>query len=474
MDEFNKLWALSRTAFKQQRTFDRVRQLAYGAITCLGRHTISGVITACGRQFLDWSSAYRVFGKNRINTEIFFDVARQGVLEELEPSQMIVAHMDDTIIKKTGKKVFGAAWRRDPLGPPFQTNFIWGQRFIQLSMALPDLEDNCQSRAIPIDFHHCPTIKKLSKDADSQQTQIFKEEQRIAKLSKQGSLRIEALRSKLDVEGAKARELVISVDGSYTNQTVIKSLPDRVTLIGRIRKDAKLYRLPGEQTGRGRKKVYGERLATPEQIRQSEDTPWQNVKAWAAGKSHDFNVKVVKDLRWRAAGMRTLQLVIIRPLAYRLTNSSRLLYRQPAYLTCTDNNLALEKLLQAYIWRWEIEVNLRDEKTILGCGQAQVRNPESVKNFPAFIAALYSFILLAAHRSCKKRDDSIILPRPKWYPAKILQRITTSEIINLFRGHLWMKPEDGNFSGFLEKEHKHKSLRNETNPLMAAILYTRK
>ena len=60
MDEFNKLWALSRTAFKQQRTFDRVRQLAYGAITCLGRHTISGVITACGRQFLDWSSAYRV------------------------------------------------------------------------------------------------------------------------------------------------------------------------------------------------------------------------------------------------------------------------------------------------------------------------------------------------------------------------------------------------------------------------------
>ena len=45
MDEFNKLWALSRTAFKQQRTFDRVRQLAYSAITgrqaCLGRHTIS-------------------------------------------------------------------------------------------------------------------------------------------------------------------------------------------------------------------------------------------------------------------------------------------------------------------------------------------------------------------------------------------------------------------------------------------------
>ena len=235
-------------------------------------------------------------------------------------------------------------------------------------------------------------------------------------------------------------------------------------------RQAGLFRPTYDQLGR--KKVYGNRLLTPEQIRQSDDTLWQNVKAWAAGKSHDFNVKVVKD-RWRAAGkMYTLQLAIIRPLAYRLTNSSRLLYRQPAYLIW-DNNLALEKLLQAYLWRWEIEVNLRDEKTVLGCGQAQVRNPESVKNFPAFITALYSFIHLAAHRSCKKRDDSIS-PRPKWYRAKIRQRITTSEIINLFRGHLWMKPDESNFSGFVENEHKHRSHRNETNPLTAAILYARK
>jgi hypothetical protein len=45
---------------------------------------------------------------------------------------MLIAHMDDTILKKTGKKISGTSWRRDPLGPPFQNNFIWGQRFLQI------------------------------------------------------------------------------------------------------------------------------------------------------------------------------------------------------------------------------------------------------------------------------------------------------------------------------------------------------
>ncbi len=465
---------MSRKAFKQKRTFNRVKQLAYGAITCLGRHTITGILTSCGKQFKDWSCAYRVFRNKGIDTEKLFDVALESILEELKPEQMIVAHMDDTILKKTGKKVAGTAWRRDPLGPPFHTNFIWGQRFLQISMALPDQEDNCQAKAIPIDLHHCPTVKKLPKDADALQRQTFNEEQRIAKLSRQGSLRIQALRNKLDLQGASQRELVISVDGSYTNETVLKSLPDRVTLIGRIRKDAKFYSLPGEQLGKGRKKIYGDRLPTPEQIRQSDDIAWETVKAWSAGKSHDFNVKVIKDLRWRVAGKNhNLQLVIIRPLAYRLTKNSRLLYRQPAYLICTDNHLPTEKLLQAYLWRWGIEVNFRDEKTILGCGEAQVRNAESVKTFPAFLTALYAFIHLAIHRNCKKRDTSI-LPRPKWYPAKPEQVITTSEIINLFRAHVWIKPSDDNFCGFIKKEYLNRSLRNETNPLTSAILYTRK
>lgn len=90
---------------------------------------------------------------------------------------MMVAHMDDTILKKTGRKISGASWRRDPLGPPFQTNFIWGQRFLQISMALPNQSGNTQSRAIPVDFHHCPTANKPNRKASEEEINNYKEAQ---------------------------------------------------------------------------------------------------------------------------------------------------------------------------------------------------------------------------------------------------------------------------------------------------------
>jgi len=53
-----------------------------------------------------------------------------------------------------------------------------------------------------------------------------------------------------------------------------------------------------------------------------------------------------------------------------------------------------------------IEVNFREEKTMLGCGQAQVRNPESAERVPAFIAAIYAMLHLAAYQSLKKSNQN--------------------------------------------------------------------
>lgn len=439
----------------------------------MGKHTIAGMLTASGQQFIDWSAAYRLFSNQRINTSRIFEVVRSAVLQETKDYPMIIAHMDDTILKKTGRRIPGTAWRRDPLGPPFHTNFIWGQRFLQISMALPQYKEIGQSRAIPIDFYHCPTVKKPGKSALEEDWRQYKESQKKAKLSKQGSLRIKVLREELDQNGHQGKQLIIGVDGSYTNAQVIKNLPDKVTLIGRIRKDTKLYELPNTQERTGRKRVYGNQLPTPEQIRQSDQYQWQEVTAWAAGKTHTFNIKTINDIRWRSAGKdHNLILVIIRPLGYRLTKSSKILYREPAYLICTDTCLNLQKLLQSYLWRWEIEVNFREEKTLLGCGQAQVRNPNSIQYIPAFIAAMYALLHMASYRACKKPNQKM-LPRPKWYPQKDNQRITTGDLINNIRAQLWAKAIGLSFSGFVDQQLKSQSTRNKTNPCNSAMFYLR-
>ncbi len=443
----------------------------YGELTCLGRHTVTGMLAASGNQFTDWSSAYRLFSKQRVDVPQILNIVQSNVLKETSSLPYIVAHMDDTVIKKTGKRIPGTAWRRDPLGPPFQTNFIWGQRFLQISLALPQEGNIGQSRAIPVDFHHCPTVVKPKKTAEEEQWQAYKEEQKIAKLSRQGSDRISLLRKTLDEQGYQNKELLVGVDGSYTNKEVLKKLPKKTTLIGRIRKDTKLYTKPQAQPKSGRKRVYGEQLPTPEQIRQSDQYPWQQEKGWAAGKTHTFSLKIIRNVRWRSAGPQDLMLIVIRPLGYRLSKGSKILYREPTYLICSETDRDIKDILQAYLWRWEIEVDFREEKTLLGCGQAQVRNPNSAESLPAFVAAMYGLLHLASHRAANATNS--MLPRPKWYQKADAKRITTGDLLNNLRAQLWAKATNLNFLDFVNTQTRTQSLKNEFKYNGSAAFYVR-
>jgi len=74
----------------------------YGALTCLGRHTVTGMLTASGKQFVDWSGAYRLFSKQRVDVSKTLNVVQSNVLQETSCLPHIVAHVDDTVIKKNG------------------------------------------------------------------------------------------------------------------------------------------------------------------------------------------------------------------------------------------------------------------------------------------------------------------------------------------------------------------------------------
>lgn len=435
----------------------------------MGRSTITGWLVSRGLQFKDWSANYKLFSHNKIDNEALFSVVRQEVVS-MNGSQEknIYAHMDDTLIRKTGKKVSGVKWMRDPLGPPFQTNLVLGQRFLQISLSLYKNDGILQSKAIPIDLVHCPLPVKPKKGSDESMLVEYKEQQKRMKLSKIGFERINHLREKLDKDGYKAKQLVISVDGSYTNETVLKNIKgNNSTIIGRIRKDAKLNEIP-EANQMGRKRIYGKALPTPEQIRQSDEYLWQEVQAWACGKKHTFNVKILRNIRWRKSGNKNLQLVIIRPVAYRLTKKSSLSYRDPIYLICTDPHLNIEELLQSYLWRWGIEVNFKEQKTLLGCGQAQVRTKESCQNVPTFHTAVYSLLLLASNK-----EKLVELPRPKWYTKDAKSKLTTGDIINEFKAATYAENIAVSYDDFVNLEHLQRSRKNSLNPSLSSVFYCR-
>lgn len=357
----------------------------------------------------------------------------RGVLSHVEalngPQQTLTVALDDTILRKTGKQIPGAAYRKDPLGPPFNVNLVWAQRMMQFSAALPSPDG--QVRMIPIDFVDASTPRKPRKNESDEIWSAYRESMKQRNLNQ---IALDTLGG-LQVQ-RQGRPLRVLVDGSYTNARILRNLPEKSVLIGRIRKDAHLNALPDAQAEKGRPRIYGKRLPTPEHIRQDPSFPWQEVKAFAAGKSRTFHVKTIERVRWRKAGSVDLRLLVIRPVPY-LGPGGKRQYRQPAYLICTDPKLTVEEILQSYIWRWDIEVNHRDEKTLLGVGEAQVRNPLSAWSIPASAVAAYAMLHVAAVHAYGWTGKPNVIPPPRWRDPKKKRRASTLDLINELRRELW-------------------------------------
>jgi hypothetical protein len=400
-----------------------------GQLVCLGRHTLTGVLCTHGAQHRDWSADYRLYSRDRIDEASLFDGVRKAVEGFCRPGAPLVLALDDTLLRKRGTKIAGVAWRRDPLGPPFQINFSRAQRVVQISAALPQAQE--EARMIPVDFAQAPTVPRPRRGASPEQIAQWRREQKEANINRQAAARLAGLAANTH------RPLRVAVDGRFTNRTFLRLAPAGATVIGRVRKDAKFHYPPAEQAHTGRRRLYGAAAPSPEALRQDNTVAWIEVEGFAAGKIHRFRVKTLGPVRSAMTGARDLRVLVIAALGYRPRKGSRLLYRQPAYLLCTDAQLPLEELLQAYLWRWDIEVNFRDEKCLLGVGQAQVRRQNANQHLPATAVAAYSMLLLASARAYGPNGRPDLVPPPKWRAGSTPRRASTAELINTLRAELW-------------------------------------
>jgi len=480
LEKFHELLQPWRSAFPQQRTWQRAQRLAYGLLTCLRTHLTSNAICATGRQFLDWSADYRLFSRSPWDPHALFDPIFDHLAELLpSPHAPVVAALDDTLCKKTGRHIPGATFARDPQSPPFHLNLCRGLRFVQVSVLVRATQLLGPARALPVRFEPAPPAVK-PKNRDSQkgqkpsrnpalkrakknpanpqkaattkskkkampltaEEQEYRLQKKLRALTQVGVRVWQSLRQALDARPAtRLRQLLVSGDGSYTNRTVLRQLPERTTFIGRIRKDAKLFQaLPPATATRsgGRPRRYGAAAPTPEQVLHDDTVGVVKVRCFAAGAVREIPVKILRNVYWRKAGPDLpLLLLVIKPLGYRLRKGSKLLYRQPAFLICTAPELDLQTLLQAYVDRWEIECNHRDEKSLIGVAQGQVWNPQAVARLPQFQVAIYSLLMLASILAYGFQRTVAYLPLPLWRRKSI--RPSILDLLNLLRDQIFAR-----------------------------------
>jgi hypothetical protein len=414
--------------FAQERTQRRAIEHALSLPMVLGRRTISRTICSLDRAHQDWSADYKFFSRSDWKTEGLFAPVLKDYLRRYPKGPIGVA-FDDTKLAKSGKKIPGASWQRDPLSPPFHVNFLYGLRFIQGSLLFPWYRsEGAGARAVPVRFENAPCAKKPGKRATEEQKQAYGQLKKERNLSAQTLRVMEGLRQQLDEQGARERSLLAVVDGSFCNRTLFRAPLQRVSLLARCRKDARLC-MPARERGR---RKYAAEIFTPEQMRRDDGIAWKRARIHYAGKRRWIRYKILHTVLWRrGAATRPLRLIVIAPQPYRLSKHSRTYYREPAYLLTTDLMSSPRLLIQYYFDRWQIEVNHRDEKSLLGVGHAQVRSSLSVPRHPTFAVASYSMLWLAALQTFGTNRTEQFCPLPKW--RKKTSHYSTLDLLTLLR-----------------------------------------
>ena len=258
--------------FRQKRTCERAIALALGLLCGLGRRTVTRAICFNNRQHQDWSADYKLFNRSRWDAHALFEPVIQTAIGQYCPKQIVVG-LDDTGIKRSGKKVKTAYWQRDPLSPPFHTNLMWGQRFLQASLLTPlyKFDGESSPRGLPIRFEEVTPVRKPGKNATAEQKAAYRQAKKTHNLSRAFVDMLGELRQCFDSHGFAHKSLIAVGDGSFCNKTTFRQPLDRTVLITRARKDLRLC-FPDHSPG---PRYYGTELFSPEKVYKDSTTPWK-------------------------------------------------------------------------------------------------------------------------------------------------------------------------------------------------------
>jgi hypothetical protein len=377
-----------RTLFGQERVYQRTVALVMAELFVFARHTVTQLLMSLGLTEQDWSAWYRLFSQGRFPYERASEVLFGETLKHVGEDELYVVGGDGTQTPRSSRKMEGSGWLRNLRTPPFMIGIHAAQRWFNGSWLLPAEEG--YSRALPLRW-----IPAFTEKSEPKAHTPCKEWEAAVQF-------LTWVREQLAKAGRVTQQVLMVADGNYDTLNLWKALPEGVILLARSAKNRVLYHLPtGKQTGRGRKRVYGDRALSPQEVWQQRKG-WKKLTLFVRGKDRHLQYQVRGPFLRKGAAHRPLFLIVVRG------KRTPRFYRKPLPFLVNARQddrgrwvlpLPVHTLLFWAWQRWELEVCHRELKSNLGLGHKQCWNPTAAVLSVQWSAWVYSLLLLAGYRT---------------------------------------------------------------------------
>jgi hypothetical protein len=292
-------------------------------------------------------------------------------LKVLGPLFLVV---DDTLLHKRGKRVFGLGWFRDAVASTRKrVATASGNNWVVLGLAVPI--PLCPSRIFCI-----PLAMRLH--------QPDKDQPSCAALAR---LMLDEV-----LTWFPGRDVILIADAAYACGPVLEGLPQRVDFVGRIRSDAAVYDptpAPQPKSKPGRKPQKGPRLPSPKEAAAKADQTtqgeelwlWQSLQALAYGVTRTLQVVAYTVVWPHVLGTRSVRLVVVRDPEDKFEDT---------YLFTTKLDALPGWVIETFAKRWAIEVSFRDSKQVMDIEGPQHWCQQSIEKLAPWVWLMQSVLLV--------------------------------------------------------------------------------
>ena len=412
-------------AFSEQ-TARTWRQIALGWVLHRGAATITGIYRTLG-SLADrhWTVYHKFFYRaawvlEELSAELLSRVilpmiVESGALDAPTGKPVVDLNIDDTTAARYGKHVAHAGWFKDASasGPATKGRVIhWAHNWLvgAITLRLPNW---AMTRWV------LPTVfARYRKRHDCDAKHPFATHAQLA------CQMVQQVRWALP-------EVIIRVaaDGAYATRQMVAGLPQGVSLVSRIRRDAGIYALPPRRRSKGQRGPLpkkGKQLPAPAKLAARRKTGWKTVTLSKQGRTVQRQILGLTCLWYGVCRDKPIRLVIVRDPAGRQDDD---------FLFCTDATVPDEQIVQRFYDRWGVEECIFEAKQQLGFEDTRGWCSATVNRQAPLAMVLVS--LVKAWLAKAAVDEPGLLPQaPSWNQAKT--RPSFADMITALRRVLWL------------------------------------